>query len=62
MERFQSIGSTFAPPWTRNFPNGAGDLASPPEFIIADPDLVQLEKLFSIPDPRSEAGGGGEET
>lgn len=61
MERMQSIGSTFAPPWTRNFPNGAGDLASPPEFIIADPDLVQLEKLFSIPDPRSEAGGGHEE-
>ena len=59
-ERLQSIGSTFAPPWTRNFPNGAGDLASPPEFIIADPDLVQLEKLFSIPDPRSEAGGGDE--
>ncbi|SRR6266545_3747980 len=61
MERLQSMGSTLAPPWTRNFPNGAGDLASPPEFIIADPDLTQLENLFSIPDPRSESGGGDEE-
>jgi len=55
IERLGSIGSGFPPPWIRNFPNGAGDLADPPEFIIADPDLEQLEKLFSVPDPRAEA-------
>jgi len=52
MERFHSVGSAFPLRWTRDFPNGAGDLANPPEFIIADPDLEQLEKLFSVPDPR----------
>ena len=40
---------------------GAGDLASPPEFIIADPDLAQLEELFSIADPRSEADADDDE-
>jgi hypothetical protein len=60
MERLKSIGSAFPPPWIRDFPNGAGDLPDPPEFIIADPDLDQLEKLFSTPDPRPEAGEEGE--
>ena len=55
MERIQSIGGALPLRWTKDFPNGAGDLASPPEFIIADPDLAQLEALFSIPDPRIEA-------
>ena len=55
MERIQSVGGALPLRWTRNFPNGAGDLASPPEFIIADPDLAQLEELFSIPDPRPAA-------
>lgn len=61
MERFQSVGNALPLRWTRNFPNGAGDLADPPEFIIADPDLEQLEKLFSVPDPRSESDCGGED-
>ena len=60
MERFQSVGSALPLRWTRRFPNGAGDLAEPPEFIIADPDLEQLEKLFSVPDPRPECDGGDE--
>jgi hypothetical protein len=33
----------------------------PPEFLIADPDLEQLEKLFLLPDPRSESEGEEEE-
>jgi len=44
-----------------NFPNGAGDLASPPEFVITDPDLTELEKLFSLPDRRFETEGDDEE-
>lgn len=61
VERFMSVGSTVPLRWTKSFPNGAGDLASPPEFVIADPDLAELEKLFSLPDPRFETEGGGEE-
>ena len=61
LERFMSVGSALPLRWTKNFPNGAGDLASPPEFIMADPDLAELEKLFSTPDPRSEAEGDDEE-
>lgn len=57
MERVQSVGGALPLHWTKSFPNGAGDLADPPEFIIADPDLEQLEKLFSVPDPRLETGG-----
>ena len=55
MERLGSIGSAVPPLWVRDFPNGAGDLVDTPEFIIADPDLEQLETLFSFPDPRAEA-------
>jgi hypothetical protein len=54
LERFMSVGGALPLRWTKSFPNGAGDLASPPEFIIADPDLAELEKLFSVPDPRPE--------
>lgn len=61
MERLQSVGGTLPLRWTKDFPNGAGDLANPPEFIIADPDLEQLEKLFSVPDPRPEADEDGTE-
>ena len=61
LERSMSVGSALPLRWTKNFPNGAGDLASPPEFIMADPDLAELEKLFSTPDPRSEAEGDDEE-
>jgi hypothetical protein len=55
MERLQSVGAGLPLRWTKDFPNGAGDLADPPEFIIADPDLAELEKLFSA---RSEADMG----
>ena len=61
LERFMSVGGGLPLRWTKKFPNGAGDLASPPEFIIADPDLAELEKLFSIPDPRSEGEGDDED-
>jgi hypothetical protein len=60
MERFHSVGSALPLRWTRNFPNGAGDLVDLPEFIITDPDLEQLERLFSVPDPRSEAADDDE--
>ncbi len=52
-----SAGSKLPLRWTKNFTNGAGDLASPPEIVIADPDLAELEKLFSAPDPRFETDG-----
>ena len=57
LERLMSLGGTLPLRWTKKFPNGAGDLACPPEFVIADPDLVELENLFSKPDPRTEAEG-----
>ena len=57
-----AVGSALPPRWTKKFPNGADDLANPPEFIIADPDMAELEKLFSISDPRSEDAGAGEES
>jgi hypothetical protein len=47
--------------WTKEFPNGAGDLASPTEFVISDPDLTALEKLFSVPDPRPQENNPDEE-
>jgi hypothetical protein len=61
LERFMSVGSGIPLRWTKSFPNGAGDLASQSEFVIADPDLAELEKLFSLPDPRLGSEGGGEE-
>ncbi len=61
LERFMSVGSGMPPRWTKRFPNGAGDLASQPEFVIADPDLAELENLFSLPDPRLGSEGGGKE-
>jgi hypothetical protein len=61
LERFISVGSAMPLRWTKSFPNGAGDLTSPPEFVIADPDLAELEKLFSIPDPRFETESGDQE-
>jgi hypothetical protein len=55
VERFKYVGSGIRPPWTKHFPNGASDLSGPPEFIIADADLAELENLFSMPDPRHES-------
>jgi hypothetical protein len=60
IERMRSIGSAIPPAWIRYFPNGAGDLEDPPEFIITDPDLDELEKLFSVPDPRSATDSSDE--
>lgn len=60
LERFMSVGSALPLRWTKSFPNGAGDLTSPPQFVIADPDLGELEKLFSLPDARFETGGDEE--
>jgi hypothetical protein len=61
LERFTSVGSALPLRWTKSFPNGAGDLTSPPEIIIADPDLAELERLFSLPAARLETQGGDEE-
>ncbi len=61
MERLLSVGGALPLRWTKDFPNGAGDLADPPEFIIADPDLEQLEKLFSVQDPWPEGKEGDTE-
>jgi hypothetical protein len=40
--------------WRNDFPNGAGDLPEPPEFVISDPDLKVLDKLFFMSDPRPD--------
>jgi hypothetical protein len=61
LERFMSVGSAVPLRWTKSFPNGAGDLTSPPEFVIADRNLAELEKLFSLPDPRFETESGDDE-
>jgi hypothetical protein len=53
-ERLTSISTAHHLRWTKDFPNGAGDLAIRPEFVIADPDLADLERLFSVQDPRPE--------
>ena len=54
-ERINAIGTHGIPlRWTKNFPNGARDLSNPPEFVVSDPDLAELEKLFNSPDTRSE--------
>src|SRR5262249_9623853 len=55
-ERINSIGTRGIPlRWTKNFPNGAGELSEPPEFIVSDPDLEELERLFNTPDTRNES-------
>lgn len=61
VERLMSVGGALPLRWTKRFPNGAGDLADPPEFVVADSDLQELEKLFSLPDPRFRTEGGEEE-
>lgn len=61
LERLGSIGSALPLRWTMSFPNGAGDLANQPEIIIADPDLAELERLFSLPGPRFETEDRDEE-
>lgn len=61
VERLMSVGGALPLRWTKSFPNGAGDLAEPPEFVMADPDLQELEKLFSLPDPRFGTECGGKE-
>jgi hypothetical protein len=60
-ERLTAVPRPYSLRWTRDFPNGAGDLANRPAFVIADPDLADLEKLFSAPDPRSEQNETGPE-
>lgn len=56
-ERLASIGPRGMPlGWfKRHFPNGAGDLSSPPEFVISDPEFEELEKFLNTPDTRSES-------
>ena len=53
--RLGSIGPRGMPlGWfKKHFPNGAGVLPSPPEFVVSDPELEELEKLFKTPDTRS---------
>jgi hypothetical protein len=53
-ERLSYVALPVTRRWTNDFPNGAGDLAEPPEFVISDPDLKVLDELFSMPDPRPD--------
>ena len=59
----ERMNATWGPKlrWTKDFPNGAGDLTSLAEFVINDPDLDALENLFSVPDPRSQENNSGDE-
>jgi|HubBroStandDraft_1064217.scaffolds.fasta_scaffold602404_1 hypothetical protein len=47
MERIRSL---YEPRmmWTKRFPNGAGDLDTPFEFVIEDPDVADLNALFIL--------------
>jgi hypothetical protein len=56
-ERLRSIGRSIKLRWTKDFPNGAGDLADSPEFVMTDPDIAELEKLLSTPDTRRDIEG-----
>jgi len=61
LERCMSLGSALPLSGCKHFPNGAGDLTSPPEITIADPHLAELERLFSLPAPRLDTEGDEEE-
>jgi hypothetical protein len=44
-EAFAMLGGPDLRRWTEKFSNGAGDLDDPPEFLINDPDLEQLNRI-----------------
>ena len=47
-QRMMAAGSNARLPWIKDhFPNGAGDLSEPPEFVIKDLDFEGLERLFN---------------
>jgi hypothetical protein len=52
LERMESVGlhGMHLSWFKKHFANEAGDLSSPPEFVIADPDFEELEKLFKPQD------------
>lgn len=43
--------------WTKEFPNGAGDLDMPFEFVIQDPDITDLNTLLNL---RSDQDSGSQ--
>jgi hypothetical protein len=59
--RMMSIHGPLLPYWANHFPNGAGDLTDPPEFVIADPEIAELERLFNTPDSGEKADGENKE-
>jgi hypothetical protein len=55
MARLEIVPTGMKLPWAKhNFPNGAGDLSDPPTFVIGDPELDELERLFGDPDGGAE--------
>jgi len=52
-EQTTSAGSGIPMRWRANFPSGAGDIDTE-SFVIDDPDLQTLERLFSLRDGRRE--------
>lgn len=57
----ETLSSVYGPKmrWTKNYPNGAGDLSTPFEFVIEDPDLADLNALFNL-GTQEEDGEKGE--
>jgi len=45
IDAFARLGGPDLRRWTEKFSNGAGDLDDPPEFLINDPDLDQLNRI-----------------
>ena len=57
LERFSTI-SALPMPWTKKwYSNSAGDLQNALQFSIADPDIEELNKLFSLGDSRPDRSG-----
>jgi len=53
-EALATIGHPDVRRWTEKFSNGAGDLEDPPEFLISDPDLEQLNRIAGSPPDAGE--------
>jgi hypothetical protein len=51
----EQMYSGLPPRWRVWYQNGAGDLDTPFEWLIEDPDVAELEGLWSLVDPRPDS-------
>ena len=64
-DTFERLSSISGLPlrWTKRwYANGAGDLQNPPQFSISDPEIDELNKLFSLRDDRPGETSENDET